>query len=52
MGKKIKEGFALEVVSVRLVRDVPILSGEEINSPEDAVRLVGEQLSDMDREVA
>jgi DNA repair protein RadC len=52
MGKEIKEGFALEVVSVRLVRDAPILSGEEIKSPEDAVRLVGEQLSDMDREVA
>lgn len=51
MGKEIKEGFALEVVSVRLVRDAPILSGEEINSPEDAVRLVGEQLCDMDREV-
>ena len=41
MGKEIKEGFALEVVSVRLVRDAPILSGEEIKSPEDAVRLVG-----------
>lgn len=52
MGKEIKEGFALEVVSVRLIRDAPILSGEEIKSPEDAVRLVGEQLSDMDREVA
>ena len=30
MGKEIKEGFALEVVSVRLVRDAPILSGEAI----------------------
>ena len=52
MGKEIKEGFALEVVSVRLVRDAPILSGEEINSAEDAVRLVGEQLCGMDREIA
>lgn len=33
--------FALEVVSVRLVRDAPILSGTEIKTPEDAVRLVG-----------
>lgn len=51
MGKEIKEGFALEVVSVRLVRDAPILSGEEIKTPEDAVRLVGQELCDMDREV-
>lgn len=46
-----KDDFALEVVSVRLVRDAPILSEAEINSPEDAVRLVGEQLCGMDREV-
>lgn len=43
--------FALEVVSVRLVRDAPILSGTEINTAEDAVRLVGQELCDMDREV-
>ena len=43
--------FALEVVSVRLVRDAPILSETEINAPEDAVRLVGQELCDMDREV-
>lgn len=49
MGKE--NDFALEVVSVRLVRDAPILSETEINSPEDAVRLVGEQLCSMDREV-
>lgn len=49
MGKE--NDFALEVVSVRLVRDAPILSEAEINSPEDAVRLVGEQLCGMDREV-
>lgn len=49
MGKE--NDFALEVASVRLVRDAPILSEAEINSPEDAVRLVGEQLCGMDREV-
>lgn len=49
MGKE--NDFALEVVSVRLVRDATILSEAEINSPEDAVRLVGEQLCGMDREV-
>ena len=49
MGKE--NDFALEVVSVRLVRDAPILSGTEINTAEDAVRLVGKELCDMDREV-
>lgn len=51
MGKEIKEGFALEVVSVRLVRDAPILSNTEINKAEDAIRLVGRELCSMDREV-
>lgn len=49
MGKE--NDFALEVVSVRLVRDAPILSGTAINTAEDAVRLVGQELCDMDREV-
>lgn len=43
--------FALEVVSVRLVRDAPILSATKISTPKDAVRLVGQELCDMDREV-
>lgn len=51
MGKEIKEGFALEVVSVRLVRDAPILSETQIQTSEDVVHLVGEQLCGMDREV-
>lgn len=46
-----KSEFALEVVSVRLVRDAPIMSGTVINAPQDAVRLVGQELCDMDREV-
>lgn len=49
MGKE--NDFALEVVSVRLVRDAPILSETEISTPKDAVRLVGQELCDMDREV-
>lgn len=49
MGKE--SDFSLEVVSVRLVREVPILSDTPINVPEDAVRLVGRELCDMDREV-
>lgn len=49
MGKE--NDFALEVVSVRLVRDAPILSEAKISTPKDAVRLVGQELCDMDREV-
>lgn len=51
MEKQIKGDFVLEVVSVRLVQDAPILSKTEISTPEDAVRLVGDQLCDMDREI-
>ncbi len=43
--------FQLEVVSVRLVRDVPILSEQKITDPESAIAAVGELLSEMDREV-
>lgn len=49
MGKE--NDFALEVVSVRLVQDAPILSVSKISTPEDAVRLVGRELCDMDREI-
>ena len=49
MGRK--SSFALEVVSVRLVRDAPILSEIKVDTPENAVRLVGRELCDMDREV-
>lgn len=51
MEKQNKGDFILEVVSVRLVQDAPILSKTEISTPEDAVRLVGDQLCDMDREI-
>lgn len=43
--------FQLEVVSVRLVRDAPVLSQRRIEKPEDAIAVVGEVLSEMDREV-
>ncbi len=49
MGRK--SSFALEVVSVRLVRDAPILSEIKVDTPENAVRLVGRELCEMDREV-
>lgn len=43
--------FALEVVSVRLVRDAPVLSETKIQTSADVIHLVGEQLCDMDWEV-
>lgn len=43
--------FELEVVSVRLVKDAPILSEQSVKTPMAAVSLLGELLSDMDREV-
>lgn len=49
--KIIKEGFQLDVVSVRLMKDAPLLSDHKINSPEDAVNVVGEFLCGMDREI-
>lgn len=43
--------FQLSVVSIRLVQDAPIYSEIPIKNPEDAVRLIGKYLCDMDREV-
>lgn len=45
------EEYKLEMVSVRLVPDVPLLSERRICSPEDAVHVMGSFLSEMDREV-
>lgn len=43
--------FQLDVVSVRLVKDVPLFSEQKIKKPEDALLVVGEFLSEMDREM-
>lgn len=43
--------YKLSVVSVRLVHDAPLLSQSRITSPYDAVKLIGETLCEMDREV-
>ena len=48
---KEKNPFNLDVVSVRLVKDAPIMSGHPITKPEDAVLLLGKYLCEMDREV-
>ena len=36
-----KNPFRLDVVSVRLVKDAPLLSDHKITSPEDAVDVAG-----------
>ena len=46
-----QEPFKLEVVSVRLVKDAPLFSDHRITSPKDAVKVVGDFLCEMDREV-
>ena len=43
--------YRLDVVSVRLVRDSHILSKEKISDPESAIKVAGELLKDLDREV-
>lgn len=43
--------YELEVVSIRLVKDAPIISDKPITMPEDAVELLGEYLCQMDREM-
>ena len=49
MGRR--NAFKLDVVSVRLVKDVSVFSEQEIHSPQDAVNIVGKLLCDMDREM-
>ena len=51
MGKREQQINGLEVVSIRLVKDIPILSDNPVTSPQDAVRLLGSCMCDMDREV-
>lgn len=43
--------FSFEQVSVRLVKDAPLLSETAICTPEDAVRVLGDAFQDYDREV-
>lgn len=48
---EMKNDFQLERVSVRLVKDAPIYSENKIDSPQQAVNLVGGLLCEMDREL-
>lgn len=45
-----KMPFHLDVVSVRLVKDAPLMSEHSISSPEDAVSVVSRELCTYDRE--
>lgn len=49
--EKEKNPYQLDVVSVRLVKDAPLCSDTPIQSPQDAVKLIGGYLCEMDREV-
>ena len=46
-----KNPFKLDVVSVRLVKDAPLLSSHKIESPEDAMDVAEELMCGLDREV-
>lgn len=43
--------YKLDMVSVRLVHDAPLMSEQKIHSPEDAIRVMGDFMCEMDREV-
>lgn len=42
----------LEMVSIRLVKEKNLLSDQPINSPEAAIKILGEEIKQYDREVA
>lgn len=45
------EGYSLDVVSIRLVKDAPIMSDYRLAGAEDVATLMGDVLRDLDREV-
>ena len=46
-----KNPFKLEVVSVRLVKDSPIISKKNLTKPEEVVAVLGDIMCEFDREV-
>ncbi len=46
-----ERAFKLDVVSIRLVKDAPVLSKTKITTPENAVEVLGGVMADLDREV-
>ena len=45
------EKYGLEQVSVRMIREAPLLSAEKVQNPQDAIRILGDVFKDYDREV-
>lgn len=45
------EKYGLNQVSVRMIREAPMLSEEKIQNPQDAIRILGDAFKDYDREV-
>lgn len=45
------EGYSLDVVSIRLVKDAPIMSDYRLVGVEDVAALMGGVLGDLDKEV-
>ncbi|MDO4649504.1 MAG: JAB domain-containing protein [Eubacteriales bacterium] len=45
------ERYGLDQVSVRMIREAPLLSDEKIQNPQDAIRILGDAFKDYDREV-
>lgn len=45
------EGYSLDVVSIRLVKDAPIMSDYRLAGAEDVTALMGSVLGDLDKEV-
>lgn len=41
----------LDKVSIRMVKDAPLMSEHAVRTPEDAINVIGHYLSDMDREI-
>lgn len=53
MGRQMNRDFLqhqLEVTSIRLVQDAPVMSAKPITEPMDAVKLIGAELCQLDRE--
>lgn len=51
MDESLEEAFKVDQVSIRLVKDAPLLSDEPLTSPEKVVEKLSEMMSEFDREV-
>ena len=51
MDESLEEAFKIDQVSIRLVKDAPMLSDEPLDSPEKVVEKLAEMMSEFDREV-